>query len=297
MKNTIITSIFTLVFLITFNIVINAQVEDAPPPPPPPPVFQVVEEMPRFPGCEKEGLEKRELKKCAEDKMLKYIYSNVSYPKVAKENKLEGRVIAQFIVDKDGSIINIKILRDLGAGCGDEVTRVLKSMPKWIPGKQRGKAIKVQYTLPVNFKLDDVVEEEELEIAELEEELERPEEIEESMIFKVVEDMPHFPGCENADLPRREVTKCANKKMMQYIKDNIQYPKEAKESGVEGRVILQFVIGIDGSISNIKVLRNVEKGCGEEAVRIVESMPKFIPGKQRGKAVRVQYTLPISFRL
>ena len=298
MKNAILTSISTFVFLIIFSTTSNCQ-EEAPPPPPPAPqsesIFRIVEEMPRFPGCEDQGLDKSELKKCAEGKMLKYVYSNIIYPKVAKENKLEGRVIAQFVVDKDGSIINIKVLHDVGGGCGDEVTRVLKTMPKWIPGKQRGKPIKVQYTLPISFKMDkkEVVEEEEIEEVEIDE----IPPMEEELIFKVVEDMPMFPGCEDPNFSRNEIKKCSDKKMFEFIKANLQYPKEAKKNGVEGRVILQFVVQKDGSLSNIKVIRNISNGCGEEAVRVVKSMPKFKPGKQRGKTVKVQYTLPISFRL
>lgn len=120
-------------------------------------VYKVVEEMPRFPGCEDKGLGRAELKKCAEDEMLKFIYSNIKYPAVARENGIEGRAILQFIVQKDGSIKDVKVLRDPGGGTGMEAERVIKLMndmpTKWIPGKQRGKPVRVQYALPVSFKL------------------------------------------------------------------------------------------------------------------------------------------------
>ncbi|HFC01323.1 MAG TPA: energy transducer TonB [Phaeodactylibacter sp.] len=120
-------------------------------------IFKVVEDMPRFPGCEGKGLGKAELKKCAEDEMLKFIYSNIKYPAVARENGIEGRAILRFMVDKDGSVRNIEVLRDPGGGTGKEAKRVVEKMnsmgQKWIPGKQRGKAVKVFYTLPVSFKL------------------------------------------------------------------------------------------------------------------------------------------------
>lgn len=120
-------------------------------------IFKVVEDMPRFPGCENKGLGKAELKKCAEDEMLKFIYGNIKYPAVARENGIEGRAILQFVVEKDGTVQNIKVLRDPGGGTGKEAERVVKMMnsmgQKWIPGKQRGKPVKVQYTLPVSFKL------------------------------------------------------------------------------------------------------------------------------------------------
>lgn len=102
-------------------------------------IFLVVEEQPSFPG--------------GEDKMFEYLYSNIKYPQVAKENNITGRVFLTFVVEKDGSIANAKILRDIGGGCGQEALRVVKSMPKWSPGKQRGKPVRVQFNLPVVFEL------------------------------------------------------------------------------------------------------------------------------------------------
>ena len=85
--------------------------------------------------------------------MYEYLYANIKYPQVAKENNITGRVYLTFVVEKDGSIANPKILRDIGGGCGNEALRVIKSMPKWSPGKQRGKAVRVQFNLPVVFDL------------------------------------------------------------------------------------------------------------------------------------------------
>ena len=118
-------------------------------------IFKVVEDMPRFPGCEDKGLtDKNELKKCAEEQMLKFIYGNIKYPAIARENGIEGKAILQFVVEKDGSVTGIKVLREPGGGTGKEADRVVKMMPKWIPGRQRGQPVKVQYTLPVRFKLE-----------------------------------------------------------------------------------------------------------------------------------------------
>lgn len=131
----------------------------APPPPPPPrfqeaeqEIFKIVEENPTFPGCE-EVPGKAERKKCAEEKLLEFIYRNIQYPAVARDNGVEGMVVLQFVVEKDGSITNIKIVRDIGAGCGEEAKRVVAKMPKWNPGKQRERPVRVQFTLPVKFVL------------------------------------------------------------------------------------------------------------------------------------------------
>lgn len=103
-------------------------------------VFVVVEEDPEFPGGMKA--------------MYAFIEKNLVYPEAAKAAGIAGKVYVSFIVEKDGSITNVKILRDIGYGCGDEALRVVKMMPKWIPGKQRGNPVRVQYNLPVVFKLN-----------------------------------------------------------------------------------------------------------------------------------------------
>jgi len=103
-------------------------------------IFQVVENDPEFPG----GLEA----------MYKFLAQNIKYPQLARENNITGKVYVTFVVEKDGSVSNARVLRDIGGGCGAEAIRVVKSMPKWTPGKQRGKAVRVQYNLPVNFNLN-----------------------------------------------------------------------------------------------------------------------------------------------
>ena len=102
-------------------------------------IFTIVEEKPSFPGGPAE--------------LQKYLAKNIRYPDFAKENQIKGTCALEFVVEKDGSITDIKILKDIGGGCGDEAVRVVKSMPKWAPGKQRGKAVRVKFTLPVQFRL------------------------------------------------------------------------------------------------------------------------------------------------
>ena len=102
-------------------------------------------------------------------------------------------------------------------------------------------------------------------------------------VFLVVEEDPEYPGGPEA--------------LYQFIAENMRYPQEAKERGITGRVFVTFVVEKDGSVGNIKVLRDIGGGCGEEAVRVVGMMPKWKPGKQRGKPVRTQYNLPVVFNL
>lgn len=103
-------------------------------------VFVVVETMPEFPG--------------GQQALFKYLSENVKYPVIAQENGIQGRVICQFVVNKDGAIVDVEVVRSGGDPSLDkEAIRVIKSMPKWHPGKQRGKAVRVKYTVPVNFRL------------------------------------------------------------------------------------------------------------------------------------------------
>ncbi len=103
-------------------------------------IFVVVETMPEFPG--------------GQAALFKYLSENVKYPVIAQENGIQGRVICQFVVNKDGAIVDVEVVRSGGdASLDKEAVRVIKSMPKWNPGKQRGKPVRVKYTVPVNFKL------------------------------------------------------------------------------------------------------------------------------------------------
>ena len=106
---------------------------------------------------------------------------------------------------------------------------------------------------------------------------------EETKVFDVVEQMPSFPGGPSA--------------LMQFLSSNIKYPVVAEENGVQGRVVCTFVVEKDGSITDVRVIKSVDPSLDKEAMRVVKSMPKWIPGKQNGSAVRVKYTVPVTFRL
>lgn len=134
-----------------------------PPPPPPPPmavdnmeIFKIVEDMPIFPGCEDENSQ-QERRNCSSNKLNEFIRQNLVYPESAKQNKVEGSVVVQFVVFKDGSIDNINVVRDIGHGCGEEAKRVIALMRNmdqgWFPGRQRGKKVNVIMTQPIQFKL------------------------------------------------------------------------------------------------------------------------------------------------
>lgn len=111
-------------------------------------IYMLVEEMPKYTG--------------GDEALISFISSNISYPKEARKNNIEGRVILKFIVNEDGGISNVEVLRDLGFGCGEEAARVVAMMPNWKPGKQRGIPVKTYFTMPIAYKLQDPAPKKEL---------------------------------------------------------------------------------------------------------------------------------------
>lgn len=142
---------------------VKKNIPPPPPPPPPPPtkkivdLFKVVEQMPRFPGCE-DQTDKASKDQCAQKELLKYVYKNIKFPVLAREANIDGTAVVRFVIETDGSITNTEIVRDPGGGLGKEALRVVKKMNtdglKWTPGQQRGKNVRVQFNLPVRFHLE-----------------------------------------------------------------------------------------------------------------------------------------------
>ena len=135
-----------------------------------------------------------------------------------------------------------------------------------------------------DFDFNSEMEEDaEVEIREVEAEVVEEEEPAEQEVFLIVEQMPVFPG--------------GDAELRKYLAQSVKYPVIAQENGIQGRVFVKFVIAADGSVTNVEVARPFDPNLDKEAVRVVKSMPKWTPGKQRGKAVRVSYTVPINFVL
>lgn len=120
-------------------------------------IFIRAEEMPRFPGCEDLNT-KKEKQQCADRKLLEFIYKNIKYPAIARENGIEGTCVIRFVVDKTGQIKDIEAVKDIGGQCGQEALRVVNLMNDkgitWTPGKQRGRPVNVQFNLPIKFRLE-----------------------------------------------------------------------------------------------------------------------------------------------
>jgi protein TonB len=184
-----------------------------------------------------------------------------------------------------------KTVEDLGArevvDIPEEIVPITEQKVKPPPPPPPKQVVKIN-VVEDDIEIEDeiIIDAEATEDTEMEEyipiEVEE-EEVEEAQIFMVVESMPEFPGGEVS--------------LQKYLYENIKYPQMAKESGIQGRVFVTFVVEKDGSVTDVRVLRGIGGGCDEEAIRVVQNMPKWNPGKQRGKPVRVQFNLPIKFTL
>jgi len=313
-------------------------------------VYSFVTKMPEYPDGQKG--------------MLTYFIKNMKYPLAAYTNGFSGTAYVNFIVETNGNISDVLILKPVGYGCDEEAKRLVSEMTGWQPGEQDGKKVRVRSNVPVYFK-EELYPDSRIYmdldtmpvfpggsvefISYIESELVFPEHARSANIngiinvdfvvekdgnvsnvtvnnslgygcdeaaakvilrspkwepgyysgkparvllsvpvtfksfYKIVEQMPDFPG--------------GRKELIKYISQNLIYPEEAMEKQLEGQVIVNFVVASSGALSNVKVVSSMGSGCDEEALRLVNNMPDWTPGKKHGKPVSVQYNLAVAFRL
>jgi TonB family protein len=197
---------------------------------------------------------------------IKFYQENIKYPAEARNKNIQGVVQYKIFIETDGKVTNPSIISGIGGGCDEEVLRVAALMPNWKPAMKDGKPVRTSVILPISFKLSN-----------------GDDDSEQDQIFTVVENSPQFTGGDEARVA--------------YLQKAISYPEQARKDKIEGTVYVTFVIEKDGKISNAKVLRGIGGGCDEVALNAIQNMPTWIPGKQRGEPVRVQFNMPIKFTL
>lgn len=237
-------------------------------------VFKVVEEMPRFPGCEVGVMTRDERKKCAENNMLRFIYGNIKYPDTARMNGTEGRVVLQFVVNKEGLVTDTKILRDIGDGCGEEALRVINILRDqkvtWVPGKQRGQPVKVQYTLPVSFKIQ-----EELPYTV----------INGDSIYLNLDTPVSFNGGEDA--------------LNIFLATETMYPESGLDSCLIGSMKSDIIVRPNGSVQLLETIdfSNLGTDFLFEVIKLVPKLEnRWTPATYDGKPVTTIYPIRIEFR-
>lgn len=217
--------------------------------------------------------------------LMAFIKKNLKYPADAARDSIEGRVVLTYMVELDGSITEIEVMRSPDERLTKEAIRVIKMMPKWKPERRLGKPVRTKYVLPITYRLNAVpktlanenpsaIKTEKADTAATEEDA----------VFEGTPDQqPEYPGGDYA--------------MMKFIKENLDYPPSAARKGIQGRVILTFILEKDGKFSTIKVLRSPDDALSREAIRVIKKMPKWKPAIHEGKPVRVKFAMPVTFRL
>lgn len=197
-----------------------------------------------------------------EEALRKYIESNLKYPESAISAEIQGEVTVKFAIAPTGETVNIRITDSLSYACDSAVIDLVRNMPKWIATSKD--KISEELTLPIIFSL--------------------PYDYQENgkKVYKVPEQFPSFPGGEN------ELSKFINK--------NLKYPIISGYN-IRGRVTIRFIVTTEGKITDINILRGIDKRLDAEACRLVKSMPDWIPAMYQGEKVDAYFTLPVVFRL
>jgi TonB family protein len=186
-----------------------------------------------------------------------YLAANVGYPKPVLINGVEEKIEVQFVVDREGFVKDPRIIRGLNDTANQDALRVMRQMPQWNPGLNEDLPVAVEMSLNIPYRM--------------------------SPIFKVVQNMPAFAEGQAA--------------MLRFFEEHLKYPELARQNRTEGVVVVQFVVETDGLLSNLHIVKELGSGCDDEALRLVKLMPPWRPGVYLGNLVRVQFNLPIRFKI
>lgn len=218
--------------------------------------------------------------------MHRFIANTLSYPTEAVERDAQGLVVYTFVVEKDGTLSNFNIIHRADPLLNEEALRILKNMPPWRPARHKGEIVRSETYVPMYFKLNKNAQY-----------TTRPSSsatarayaktdasiIENNDIYTIVDKMPEYEYGESG--------------LSKFIAHNIRYPKDALQQGIEGRILCSFIVGKDGSISNIEVVNGLNSDLDDEAIRVLGLMPKWMPGVNNGENINVKCLLPIDFTI
>ncbi|MDD4777445.1 MAG: energy transducer TonB [Fermentimonas sp.] len=218
--------------------------------------------------------------------MHRFISNTLSYPADAAERNAQGLVVYTFVVEKDGSLSNFNIIHRADPLLNEEALRILQNMPPWRPARHNGEIVRSETYVPMYFKLNKNAQyttkpsssATARAYAKTDQTI-----LENSEIYTIVDKMPEYEYGE--------------KELANFISYNMRYPKEALQQGIEGRILCSFIVGHDGSITNIEVVSGSNESLNNEAIRVLGLMPKWIPGENNGEKVNVKCLLPIDFTI
>lgn len=198
-----------------------------------------------------------------ETKMYEFINDRLFYPPSAWNAGIEGRVTVRFVVSERGDVRDVKVFKSLHPDCDSVALTIVRSMPRWKPGQQWGEDAAIGFVLPIIFRKSM------LDI--------------EGQIFSLDDSVtsPEFPGGMDS--------------LFRFIRENLKYP--SPEPCFQGRVAIRFIVTKEGKIKHPKIIKGIDPGIDEEAMRVVRLMPDWIPGRRNGEAVNVYFTIRVLFRL
>lgn len=237
-------------------------------------IYEAVEEMPRFPACENLDTTLQVKNQCAQQALLSVMYENITYPLEARQNNLEGTVVVSFVVEKDGSLSNYKIVKDIGGGAGLEVLRVVEGINEagiqWVPGKNKGQPVRSRFNLPIKFKLEEV----------------KPYTVVgRDTIYTQEFDKPlEFEGGDEA--------------LSAYLTDNLEYPASGIDSCLLGRIELQVIVRPRGDVRILDLIDYSGLGFDfwYEAISLATSTyGKWEPAIFEGRPVTAAYNFALPF--
>ncbi len=207
-----------------------------------------------------------------------WLDKNLIYPKECKDKKIEGSVYVNYIVERDGKLSNIHSTQAAHPALEKEAIRVIGLMPKWKPAVHEGKTVRCKYRTPIMF----LIKGEKRTISQPNK-AEKVTTTNEEKIYDKVDKNAEYPGGTEA--------------LMKFIMTNLKYPETCRKEGIQGRVVIKFVVNTDGSIVDMEEVRSPHADLTAEAMRVIKMMPKWTPATVGGKTIRSRFNLPVMFRL
>lgn len=207
-----------------------------------------------------------------------WLDKNLIYPKECKDKKIEGSVYVNYIVERDGKLSNIHSTQAAHPALEKEAIRVIGLMPKWKPAVHEGKTVRCKYRTPIMF----LIKGKKRTISQPNK-AEKVTTTDEEKIYDKVDKNAEYPGGTEA--------------LMKFMMTNLKYPETCRKEGIQGRVVIKFVVNTDGSIVDMEEVRSPHADLTAEAMRIIKMMPKWTPATVGGKTIRSRFNLPVMFRL
>jgi TonB family protein len=227
-----------------------------------------------------------------------WIGGELIYPESALKSNVQGKVLVGFTIDTAGNVTNVYVANGISEELDAEAIRIVSASPQWTPAYKDGKPISVSYKMPITFSIPDdyvykdltradtlpAANEEDLLMKQFMKYL--PEDEKDTIgvkVYPTFQGQPAGPGGKG------------NIAFSRWVTSRIKYPESAARNGIQGKVILNFIIDTDGKITNVNVLKSIDRELAKEAVRVLLSSPKWTPGYVNGKPVKVSFNFPVSF--